>query len=421
MVKILLLFTLSSALLYADKYMLLMSKNDKVCHHMGSIYNSDLAKYNKVVLQNHKEYNWLSWDNWVFLKRQSYYKDTAGFGIKKFDINNDGIDENILFRRRPISIYRLEHIYDELVCLSNDKIINYSNQTTSLIYKNNLIYHEALSSYKLNKFPLQKKNEGLHMNGNYNIRPFRIDNQYYLSFFGNIGTDTRAKLPEDKNSIIVTKYDENNTMRNVCYFLRPKPADTINRDKQLEKLSHTFRFSKIPEERLKALKNIKELLPRSFEYSLIKQHFYKLALKAKDIKIKHFALNNLEINEESIILLLNMMINEPNDEIKLSAFYSFSPYFTENGSDPTQFYYVIDENIDLALKAHESIMKAELDRNYYRYPVGMIPILSSGLRFCDTIKYKNSKLVYDKFKDWMVSWDKEPYEKCISEELVSPK
>jgi hypothetical protein len=45
---LILTFTLWSSACFADQYVLVMSKNDCVCHYMLKIYNEDLKKYGEI-------------------------------------------------------------------------------------------------------------------------------------------------------------------------------------------------------------------------------------------------------------------------------------------------------------------------------------------------------------------------------------
>ncbi|MGE0739187.1 hypothetical protein, partial [Sulfurimonas sp.] len=122
----------------------------------------------------------------------------------------------------------------------------------------------------------------------------------------------------------------------------------------------------------------------------------------------------IEINEKSIPLLLKTVINDSNDINKIKAIFNIGKYFTENGSDPSEYYYVIDEHIELVLKAYDVLIELDKKRNPNSDGMSgeMRNIMSSGMRFCNTKKYKNLDLVYQRFKDKIVPWDKEEYEKC---------
>lgn len=225
--------------LFADQYVLVMSKDDNLCQHMGELYNKDLRKNGKVILKNHPEYNWLTWKQKVtFKKEHSEYDTDSPLSYQKelFDINNDGKDETVLFRR-TYATNRLEYKADDLSYVKDGYQINYDDDTLlKLNTENKLINLYADIGYHLSLLPDQSAFQTSFL-----IRPFKYQKHFYLSFFANIGLNTpydytwQEDVKNDinaKNSIVVTKYDSNNTLQDVCYFIRPQPVTTYKGDKK---------------------------------------------------------------------------------------------------------------------------------------------------------------------------------------------
>lgn len=239
MKKSLIALSLLSLPLFADQYVLVMSKDDNLCQHMGELYNKDLRKNGKVILKNHPEYNWLTWkEKATFKKERDEYDTNSPLSYQKelFDINNDGKNETVLFRR-TYATNRLEYQADDLSYVKDGYQINYDEDTRlKLNTENRLVNLNGDRGYKLSKLPDQTTYQSIFL-----IRPFKYKKRVYFSFFGNIDIDTPYDCPwqEDvkndinaKNGVVITRYDSNNTLQDVCYFIRPQPVTTYKGDKK---------------------------------------------------------------------------------------------------------------------------------------------------------------------------------------------
>ena len=51
-----------NTLLQADSYLLVMSKDDKLCQNITTMFNEDLFKHKEVRLKDHQEFNAVVWD-----------------------------------------------------------------------------------------------------------------------------------------------------------------------------------------------------------------------------------------------------------------------------------------------------------------------------------------------------------------------
>ena len=186
--KIVLLLVIYGLPLFADQYVLVMSKDDNVCQYMGELYNKDLMKNGKVILKNHPEYNWLTWKEKVtFKKEHSEYDIDSPLSYQKelFDINNDGKDETVLFRR-TYATNRLEYKADDLSYVKDGYQINYDEDTRlKLNTENRLVNLFGDIGYNLSKLPEFYIGQSISL-----IRPFKYKKKYFLSFFGNIGLNT---------------------------------------------------------------------------------------------------------------------------------------------------------------------------------------------------------------------------------------
>jgi len=77
----------------------MMSKDDQVCQHMLSIYNNDLHKEGKLLLETHEEYSSIKWDRETKIMQDKYpYSAYVGdLKVSTFDINNDDKNESVVF------------------------------------------------------------------------------------------------------------------------------------------------------------------------------------------------------------------------------------------------------------------------------------------------------------------------------------
>lgn len=378
-----------------------MSQNDELCHFMEKIYNDDVQKDGMMHFDRHVEYNWLNWKKRIFKKENNSSRREYSFGIDYFDINNDGNVETVLFRRK----YVREQMYDEVIYFFDDNKNDYASMTRDELFEKKI----AKAFDTQGNYPLMNSSALAHIYG-YILRPFKFKDQYYISVFGNSG-----KAPFEERSysdIVITQLDTNNMFHDVCHFKR-----TLQ-DTSKQELDHNlkiFHSSASTKERLDALKMIIEL-GRYRDNPAVIYESCKKGLSDLDESIRSYAIRNIEINEKSIPLLLKTVINDPSDSNKISAIFYFGGHFTDNGADPSDYYYVIDEHIELAFQAYDALV--EWDRrnnpNYNAMSTDMRNVMTSGMQFCDTKNYKNLDLIYERFKDKMNTFDKEAYEKCQS-------
>ena len=204
---------------------------------MNTLYNIDLKKYGKIILKNHKEYTWLTWDEEVVFRKEMSQIANKPLVYKKsvFDINNDGSDETVLYRRGYRN-WKLLVKYDNLLYAKDGYKVNYDEDTRLKLNKaKKLVNLYTSSPYNLKKLPHKVINKSLvyynQMNMAYIIKPFLLDSKYYISLFGNIGLEINQEITwqenstndiKIKNGILIAKYDKNNILHDICYFIRPQ-------------------------------------------------------------------------------------------------------------------------------------------------------------------------------------------------------
>jgi hypothetical protein len=96
-----LILTFLSSVSFADRYLLIMSKDDCVCQHMLKIYNEDLKEHGEIKYDQHEEFKAIKWEAkkayTTYHGEKRYFdspQDTAL--ISQFDINGDGTDEFVV-------------------------------------------------------------------------------------------------------------------------------------------------------------------------------------------------------------------------------------------------------------------------------------------------------------------------------------
>ncbi|MCP4990287.1 MAG: hypothetical protein GY928_30895 [Colwellia sp.] len=226
----------------ADNYLLTMSKDDKTCQHMAKLFNSDLYDKGKLVLEEHKEFNWLNWDQQFFMIKHKVNKelnyddklignpsdymeeyDSYTKYLKKgafFDIDNNGEDELITFERRGGETFE-NRAYDRVSIYKGSALAKLSGAIISKQNKPEVGYLGALTNrHTLKEYPV--KREDLYKTGAIShwwpsltdsfIRPFLLNKIYYIALFSNVDTYISDPLRaynqtiDDKNAIAVVKF-----------------------------------------------------------------------------------------------------------------------------------------------------------------------------------------------------------------------
>lgn len=80
------------------EYILLMSKDDKVCKHMLALFNQDLAKFGTEKYGEHEEFRSINWKKETITRMEGDREVTDFVEAAHVDINNDGM-RDLVFRR----------------------------------------------------------------------------------------------------------------------------------------------------------------------------------------------------------------------------------------------------------------------------------------------------------------------------------
>ncbi|MBU0633006.1 hypothetical protein KKA17_10215 [bacterium] len=234
------LLTLSS-LLQADTYILMMSKDDQVCQHMLSIYNTDLHKEGKLLLETHEEYSSIKWDRETKIMQDKYpYSAYVGdLKVSTFDINNDDKNESVVFYQ---NLWNYQ--------LSDDRLTYYPSETMDLIktgIQSRELFKGRLGAdlmdnggfYELHELPVQKiLKSGNKVIGAYIstgslvfIRPFFYQKKFYISLFGSYWKDPGLLPFEENNIVVIRQYQPDNTLKDICYYAKLHHSKTTKGEK----------------------------------------------------------------------------------------------------------------------------------------------------------------------------------------------
>ena len=236
-----------NTLLQADAYLLVMSKDDKLCQNITTMFNEDLFKHKEVRLKDHKEFNAMVWDK----EFEFYYSgeekpinmprcdNEQSLGCKNaiFDINNDGKDELVAY------------LDERLYGTASYNEIDYAPQEEngSLKFRNSKsisvgFYKGQIRNYK--EFPVQKvHNDGFKQYVSPSsfvlLRPFKVADTFYIAtFFNTYGRNNwdpyryNSKNLNDNNMVSISKYDANNEQHDLCYMMRVFPSPTFTKTKK---------------------------------------------------------------------------------------------------------------------------------------------------------------------------------------------
>jgi hypothetical protein len=228
-ILIILIFLSFGTLAYADRYLLVMSKDDKVGQHMYKLINQDMGKHGKFIPENHEEYNQIKWDSdiAVYSKRDEkniYLRWTRTGKIAIFDINNDGQDDTVLFERYSLS----NVLRDKLSLLPLEYYTRFKEKLYIQDIMKNGIWLDGEAGLKLKEFPVQKIDDVfgsltqryIGIGGLMYIRPLKIGSKYYVSLFGSHGQGVPYPPMDQNNIIVISQYDKNNQLQDICYFIR---------------------------------------------------------------------------------------------------------------------------------------------------------------------------------------------------------
>lgn len=242
----LILFFMPS-IVWSEEYALVMSKEDNVCQHMLKLYNADLKKYGQVKYKQHKEFNWIKWeDKEISIRPAGTPEEVMDIDAKIafFDINNDSKDEAIIYHEsmlfnRPMDVYdifrtddlaMLDDVVDGKIYYSKTQKSFDSNEGTTLnVYE--------ISDNGLKKLPKRMRdsvkavkssnNNNLDfVGGPQKIYFIKINDHFFMYFEGprGIGPNESYKMVEHYG--IISEYQQDKTLKNLCLYLIKKGKQT---------------------------------------------------------------------------------------------------------------------------------------------------------------------------------------------------
>jgi hypothetical protein len=232
---------LSSVCLAADEYVLVMSKDNDVCLHMGMMFNRDLKKYGAIRFDKHEEFNAIKWE-----RKRAYRINEKGerdYGertlsketmlLSTFDINNDGTKEIVIKSDGP----KLKGVPSDVIYVFKQQDSKYFDEFKYGINRNhdvlakasiilggsiddgpfrNLVYYlKEIPSVMTeprrgNQMPVIVKNS---LGPRFFINPFLYKETYY-------NTMTGKHLEQVDDWLVIIKNTPDNEVQDVCYYLK---------------------------------------------------------------------------------------------------------------------------------------------------------------------------------------------------------
>jgi hypothetical protein len=221
------------------EYKLLMSKDDRVCTSMLTLYNGDLQKYGKIHYYSHPEFTRIQWKygKYILHNTESGMKFSVGGEFAKFDINNDGKDELVFKKEVP---YR--NLFGDELFVFDDTTLDFINGIEYTVHEvrnfKGIRYRiqgyytidtTLIDKKNLNKYYIEKSYINLFI-----INPFFLNGVYYISMdevYGDVITMGKIieKLKNERPKWhIIAKYkDEHDFLseyfstskiEHICYF-----------------------------------------------------------------------------------------------------------------------------------------------------------------------------------------------------------
>lgn len=231
---------LSSICLAADEYVLVMSKDNDVCLHMGMMFNRDLKKYGAIRFDKHEEFNTIKWE-----RKRAYRINEKGerdYGertlsqdtmlLSMFDINNDGTKEIVIKSDGP----KRNRIPSDVIYVFKQQDSKYFDEFKYGINRNHELLAKAIiilggGGYFLNEIPPVEIAPKLGYEKNVVIRnalglgfffnPFLYKETYFSTM-----TDQHPDYP--RNWLVITKNNPENQVQDVCYYLKAVDCKSKN-------------------------------------------------------------------------------------------------------------------------------------------------------------------------------------------------
>lgn len=206
------------AISLADEYILIMSKENRVCQEMLLLYNEDLSKYRDIQYGKHEEY--VRWEKRIAYIDYKGVKEKEYMLMSIFDINNDGKDEVIIKWTGSLRGYSVDslHIFakKDLELFANEFNVNILRRQIGNIgidepFKNHLYYLTEMPSQLVSV--MGKKNEMNYTVGPLlSLNPFKFNGKYYIEMRDD--TDN----PKGTKFLIVFQYVDSKKLKDICYY-----------------------------------------------------------------------------------------------------------------------------------------------------------------------------------------------------------
>ena len=227
-------------LLYADEYVLVMSKDDNVCQHMLKVYNDDLKKYGEIKYDKHDEFKSIKWNEKKYYRlnngKKEYPKPPIETNttvlLSEYDINNDGKNEIVV---RNESYYK-NILSDDLYYFKNEDAILFRDDAFDI----KVLYTKATgnvssggqNTYKLKELPQflylgigDKEAKAYYSLGGYiYINPFFFAGTYYLDVKDEVPTENKGIY--SSKFLVILKYTKDNQRKDTCYYLKLSDCST---------------------------------------------------------------------------------------------------------------------------------------------------------------------------------------------------
>ena len=250
---LLFLFFLSS-ISFADEYVLVMSKEDNVCQHMLKLYNDDLKQYGQVRYDQHKEFNWIRWqDKGIRLRPASNPKATTGISAKiaLFDINNDSKEEAIVYHPstqsdRPIDVYDVFPC-DVLTMLNENDIVDgetlFSRRMKGFLSSHGIpVNVYDISEENVKKLPEEMQSSIVYIKARgdkyeyyvgwgHRVDFVKLKDRFYIAFDGYPSIGPKQSYEEVGHYSIISEYQQDNTLNHQCLYLIKKDISSERRVK----------------------------------------------------------------------------------------------------------------------------------------------------------------------------------------------
>lgn len=233
-----------NTLLQADSYLLVMSKDDKLCQNITTMFNEDLFKHKEVRLKDHKEFNAVVWDKEFeffdypndkrITKPRCDNEQSLGCKNAIFDINNDGKEELVAFMDERL--YGVAS-YNEIQWVAQDL-----NAPLEFHYVKRLQSLGGDHDYK--ELPIQDFSPSglkryISSSSFVLLRPFKVADTFYIAtFFNTYGRNNwdayeyNSKNLNDNNMVSISKYDASNEQHDLCYMMRVFTSPTFTKTKK---------------------------------------------------------------------------------------------------------------------------------------------------------------------------------------------